>query len=110
MTFRSDCRQASILFLTSDASPTSSSSIVTCVFLPACRICPREQNEKLHEKYAQTNRTVSETVSPEYSGSSLGFLQRNTLPGPCRPSIAERADILDEPRSNVAPRPTRPSR
>src|SRR5438132_3201591 len=45
MTFRSDCRQALILFLTSDSSRPSSSPITTPITLRASRICPREQNE-----------------------------------------------------------------
>src|SRR5207302_8384590 len=110
MIIRSDCRQASILFLTSDPSPTSSLSITTCLALRASRICPREQDEKHHRKFRQSTRTISVTVSPEYSGSSLGFLHLNTPPSPCRLSIAERAESVDEPQSNVAPRPTRTSR
>src|SRR5438132_7044880 len=109
MIFRSDWRQALILFLTSDSSRPSSSPIAICTVLRASRICPREQNEKRHEKYTQTTRTVSEAVSPEYSGSSLGFLHRNTSPSPCRPFIAERAESVDEPQSNVASRPSRVS-
>src|SRR6266480_137278 len=110
MIFRSDCRQALILFLTSDSSRPSSSSILTCIVQRASRICPREQNEKRHEEYTQTNRTVSETVSLEYSGSSLEFLHPSIVPVPCKVSIAERAESVDEPQSNVAPRSTRTSR
>src|SRR6266542_6086930 len=79
MIFRSDCRQALILFLTSDSSRNSSSSIAICGVLRASRICPREQNEKRQENYAQTTRTFSATVSPEYSGSSTTFLHPDKL-------------------------------
>src|SRR5437660_9816446 len=71
--FRSDCRQTLILFSTSDSSPTSSSSIGTCMILRSSWICPREKNEKHQENYAQPTRTFWATLSPEYSGSSLVF-------------------------------------
>src|SRR6266705_5942123 len=109
MIFRSDCRQALILFLTSDSSRPSSSPITTCIILRSSGICPREQNEKRHEKYAQTTRTVSETVSPEYSGSSLGFLHRNTPPSPSTLCTAERAQTADLSARHAAAQPPRPS-
>src|SRR5439155_25095533 len=71
--FRSDSSQTLILLSTSDSSPTSSSSIGTCMILRSSWICPREKNEKHQENYAQPTRTFWATLSPEYSGSSLVF-------------------------------------
>src|SRR2546422_7224322 len=51
MIFRSDWRQALMLFLTSDSSRTSSSSIVTRMVLRSSGISPREQNEKHQQDY-----------------------------------------------------------
>src|SRR6266571_1709545 len=83
MTFRSDWRQALILFLTSNSSRSSSSSIVTWIVLRASRICPREQNEPQLAKFSKSTETVSGSVSLEHSGSSTTFLSpriRNSLP------------------------------
>src|SRR2546427_1890183 len=87
MIFCSDCRQTLILLSTSDSSPTSSTSIGTCMILRSSWICPREKNEKHQENYAQPTRTFWATLSPEYSGSSLVF--------PTRPSISCPTQSLD---------------
>src|SRR6266571_7636410 len=79
MILRSDCRQTLILFSTSDSPPTSPSTIVTCIILPASRICPREQNEKHQENYWKT-RTISATVSPNVPGPLPPF-RLQTDPG-----------------------------
>src|SRR5712664_4517401 len=88
MTFRSDCRQALILFSTSESSRISSSSIATCMIQRPSRICPRGQNEKHQENHVQTTRTFSATHSPEYSGSSLVFLLLTGPPIRCKALIA----------------------
>src|SRR6266568_1296412 len=104
MIFRSDCRQTLILFSTSDSSRTSSSSIVTCIVLPASRISPREQNEKRQENYWANYSNIQQQFHRIFRvlyHLSVSKRIRDSVPRPLTSLQAMRLlDLRERPNEN----------